>query len=86
MRKRADWMSEADERILEILASGLMLGPTTIAKNADLSRQWVSERLSILVAYEFVEQVDDGYYEITDRGQQWLEGEIDASELSPVDD
>ncbi|ELY79883.1 winged helix-turn-helix domain-containing protein [Natrinema pallidum] len=83
MRKRADWMVKADEIILEILEGGLMLGPTAIAKNGDLSRQHVTNRLSILVAYEFVERVEDGYYRITDRGRLWLEGEIDASELEP---
>ncbi len=85
MRKRADWMVRADDAILEILDCGLMLGPTTIAKNADLSRQHVSDRLSILIAYEFVERVEEGYYQITDRGEQWLAGDIDASELDPTD-
>ena len=86
MRKRADWMNQADEKILEVLEGGLMLGPTTIAKNGDLSRSWVSNRLSILQAYGFVEQVEEGYYQITDRGRRWLEGEVDASELDPIED
>lgn len=83
MRKRAEWMKSADEKILDILQGGLMLGPTTIGKNLDLSRSYVSRRLSILIAYEFVEQVEEGYYQITDRGKLWLDGEIDASELDP---
>ncbi|SDC06525.1 winged helix-turn-helix domain-containing protein [Natrinema hispanicum] len=84
MRKRADWMVRADEVILEVLESDLLLGPTTIAKNGDLSRQHVSNRLSILIAYGLVERVEEGYYRITDRGKRWLRGEIDASELDPA--
>ncbi|ELY64715.1 PhiH1 repressor-like protein [Natrinema versiforme JCM 10478] len=86
MRKRAEWMKDADEKILDILEGGLMLGPTTIAKNLDLSRSYVSRRLSILIAYGFVEQIEEGYYQITDRGEMWLQGEVDASELNPTED
>ncbi|WP_239642067.1 winged helix-turn-helix domain-containing protein [Natrinema versiforme] len=79
-------MKDADEKILDILEGGLMLGPTTIAKNLDLSRSYVSRRLSILIAYGFVEQIEEGYYQITDRGEMWLQGEVDASELNPTED
>lgn len=85
MRKRAGWMKSGDEKILEALDSGLMLGPTTIAKNIELSRSYVTRRLSILIEYGFVEKVEDGYYQITSMGQKWLTGEIDASELEPGD-
>ncbi|AFO56286.1 PhiH1 repressor-like protein [Natrinema sp. J7-2] len=79
-------MVKADDAILEILEGGLMLGPTTIAKNGDLSRQHVTNRLSILIAYGFVKRVEEGYYQISDRGRLWLEGEVDASDLDPTED
>jgi len=83
MRKRAEWMKSADEKILDALQGGLMLGPTTIAKNVDLSRSYVSRRLSILIAYGLIKQVEEGYYQITDQGKKWLEGDLDASDLEP---
>ena len=70
-----------DERILEALNTGLELGPTTIARNIDRDRTGVSRRLSMLVDYGLVNQVEEGYYEITDLGEQYLEGELDADEL-----
>ncbi|ELY92317.1 hypothetical protein C483_08392 [Natrialba hulunbeirensis JCM 10989] len=82
MRKPGDWMQNpTDERILEVLNTGLELGPSTIARNIDRHRTGVSRRLSVLTDYGLAKQVDDGYYAITDLGEQYLEGELDASEL-----
>ncbi|MCU4741164.1 winged helix-turn-helix domain-containing protein [Natronoglomus mannanivorans] len=82
MRKPGDWMQNpTDERILEVLSTGLELGPTTIARNIGRHRTGVNRRLSTLVDYGLVKRIDEGYYEITDLGEAYLEGEIDATEL-----
>jgi len=82
MRKAGDWMQlPTDERILEILSLGLVLSPKVIAKNIGKSRVQVSKRLSVLVDYGLVTRVERGYYEITELGEQYLEGELDASNL-----
>ncbi|MEY7848214.1 winged helix-turn-helix domain-containing protein [Natrarchaeobius sp. A-rgal3] len=87
MRKPGSWMQNpTDERILEVLDTGLMLGPTTIAKNIDKHRVTVSDRLRELRNYGLVECPEEGYYEITDIGEQYLVGELDASELEPTED
>ncbi|WP_226006654.1 winged helix-turn-helix domain-containing protein [Natrinema salinisoli] len=84
MRKPGDWMQNpTDERILEVLNTGLELGPTAIGRNIDRDRTGVSRRLSELVEYGLVDRVDDGYYAITDLGEQYLAGELDAGELEP---
>lgn len=71
-----------DERILEALeSSGLILSPAVIAINIDKSRSEVNRRLSTLVEYGLVTRVQRGYYEITETGQQYLAGELDASTL-----
>ncbi|ELZ09412.1 PhiH1 repressor-like protein [Halovivax asiaticus JCM 14624] len=75
-----------DERILETLNTGLELGPTTISKNIDKHRVTVSRRLDVLFQYGLVERPEEGYYEITDLGEQYLAGEIDAGELKPSDE
>jgi DNA-binding IclR family transcriptional regulator len=62
MRKPGDWMQNpTDERILEVLNTGLELGPTTIGRNIDRDRTGVSRRLSVLVEYGLVARVDEGY-------------------------
>ncbi|MBZ6496574.1 winged helix-turn-helix domain-containing protein [Natrinema longum] len=82
MRKPGDWMQNpTDDRILEVLNTGLELGPTTIGRNIDRDRTGVSRRLSKLVEYGLVDRVDEGYYVITDLGEQYLNGELDADGL-----
>ncbi|MFB1066526.1 transcriptional regulator [Natrinema sp. H-ect4] len=75
-----------DDRILEALeSSGMILSPTVIAINIDKSRDEVNRRLSILVEYGVVTRVKRGYYEITDAGEQYLAGELDAGDLEPTE-
>jgi len=75
-----------DERVLEALdSSGLILSPAVIAKNIDYTRAEVNRRLTVLVNRDFVTRVERGYYEIAERGQQYLSGEFDASELDSDD-
>lgn len=87
MRKPGEWMQNpTDERILEVLNTGLELGPTVIARNIDRDRTGVNRRLSVLVEYGLARRVDKGYYAITDLGRKYLDGEIDASELKQRDE
>lgn len=75
-------MNQTDDRILELLEeSGLILSPNIISVNLDYSRSWVSQRLTKLVDAELIRKVNGGHYEITDTGQAYLKGEIDADEL-----
>lgn len=87
MRKPGEWMQNpTDERILEVLDTGLILGPTAIAKNIDKHRVTVSDRLRTLRTYGLVDSPEEGYYEITNLGEQYLAGELDADDLEPTDD
>ena len=70
-----------DDRILESLdTSDMILSPSVIAINIDKSRDEVNRRLSTLVEYELVTRVQRGYYQITDRGRQYLKGDIDLTQ------
>jgi predicted transcriptional regulator len=65
-----------DDRILEILGdSELILSPAVIAINIDKSRDEVNRRLSVLVEKGMVTRVKRGYYEITEDGVAYLQGE-----------
>ncbi len=75
-------MNQTDDRILDLLGeSGLILSPAVMAKNIDYSRNWISRRIGKLVEAGLIDQVDDGYYRISDLGCAYLAGEIDADEL-----
>jgi len=72
-----------DDRILELLdSSGLILSPSAIAINIDKSRDEVNRRLTILLDHNLVTRVKRGYYEITERGQKYLTGELDLTDAN----
>jgi len=75
-------MRQVDNRILETLEeSGIILSPRILSVNTDYSRHYVSERLPRLLEAGLVEKVDDGLYQITDRGRAYLAGDLDAEDL-----
>ena len=75
-------MNQTDDRILELLdESGLVLSPSVIAVNLDYTRNWVSRRISQLVDAGLIEKVDGSYYEISELGQAYLKGDVDAKVL-----
>lgn len=86
-RPRVSWMTQADDRILETLAdSNLILSPRVLSANIDYSRHYLSTRLGKLHDAGLVDRVDEGLYRITDRGQAYLQGDLDADDLEPTED
>ena len=83
MRPRVEWMTRADDYILEFLdETDIVATPQVIAANIDYSRQYVNQRIRLLADNDLVQNTGDGLYRITDRGRAYLEGELDADELS----
>lgn len=85
MRFDDDWMSRADDRILEHLSEQ---GPDTPKKMADsgrvrFTRQHINQRCKKLVAYGLVMHLGNGVYDITKAGKQYLGGELDVQNLEP---
>lgn len=84
------WWSKYDEPILRFLAdSGAAVPPRVIEFNleyrqiASPHRSTVKRRLDRLGTHDFVECVDDsGYYVITEKGQRYLDDDLDPDELS----
>lgn len=90
MRKRAEWMTRADDSILESLRDTGNLTPLAASKEgevarADIGRKWAGVRLRELTKYGLVERIDEGLYGITDKGLSYLDEELDASTLEPAD-
>jgi len=75
-------MNQTDDRILELLdESGLELTPSVIAKNLNYSRSWASRRVSKLIEHNLIIQTDNNYYKISQKGQEYLSGDITAEEI-----
>lgn len=88
VRKPADWMVRADDRILELLATGTeryLYPPKMIYSNTTVGQNWVYKRLRKLVDAGLVSN-QDGLYQLTDLGKAYLDGSISPEDIPHPDD
>ena len=85
MRQKGEWMAPVDDRILELIRNHGNLTPAAVDHFGGPSRHYASERMSVLANYGLLEQIYRGLYSITDKGLQYLDEQLDASELEPSD-
>lgn len=93
MRPRVEWMTGNDDSILEYLEEhDVALPPRGLEINLEreqigISYRTINRRLKELQAAGLVEKIDEksGYYAITEKGRDYLAGELDASELERGD-
>jgi len=84
MRPVVPWMTKSDDAILELLEeTDIALPPAAISFNIDVSHPTVRRRLPKLLEHGLVRKADEdkGYYVITEKGRQYLAGDLDASSL-----
>ena len=76
-------MTIADERILEFLSEEGPRQPKQISQDERItfSDQYIGQRCRTLAPYGLVQNLGNGLYTITQAGQQYLEGELDATKL-----
>jgi predicted transcriptional regulator len=82
MRRHADWMTLADERILEFLDERGNHQPAQIAAEFGFHRKYIGRRCRILHEHGFLNNLGNGVYQITEQGKRYLTGEFDASQLN----
>jgi len=58
-------LNRADKRILTTLQAGVR-NPSWLAEELDYSRQYIHQRLQLLVAAEYVENLGHGLYELNE--------------------
>jgi len=87
MRKSGKWMSIWDDRILEVISSDDdKVGKVSELEKCDLiriSRTHVGRRCKKLAEHGLLRPIGDGVYIITDRGEAYLDGELDTSADAP---
>lgn len=87
-------MTGSDDRILELLAeSGVALNKKGLEVNFELEGENISystikRRLPMLEEFGLVEKARQkgSYYRITEKGRQYLAGDLSASELEENDE
>lgn len=80
MRYSADWMVLADDRILEYIRSNESGSPKEMADSGYVrfSREYINQRCKKLVEEDFLDHLGNGVYIITEVGEQYLDGDLDA--------
>ncbi|WP_255192418.1 MarR family transcriptional regulator [Natronobeatus ordinarius] len=87
MVERVPWMAPVDYEIMLFFDEHpILVSPKVLAVNIEYDRQYVSRRCSALTDAGLLESVDTGLYQLTEKGQTYLEGELDVSELERDED
>jgi predicted transcriptional regulator len=75
-------MTIVDDRVLEYIREHEHGSPTEMMEEGPIrySRQYVAERCRELADHGLIKNVGNGVYVITERGEQYLDGELDTSE------
>lgn len=82
MRPRVEWMTRADDYILEFFEEAdIVATPHVVSANIDYSRQYVNRRIRKLSENGLLEKSGDGLYRITERGRDYLAGDLEADVL-----
>lgn len=86
MRPRVEWMTQADERILEfLLEKEIVASPSVIGANIDYTGEYISRRCRKLTDAGLLQRADASNYRLTELGERFLEGEIKAEEIQLED-
>lgn len=78
MRLSGKWMSIVDDRVLEFIDDNGYGSPTEMKREGPIrfSRQYVAARCRELADHGLLKPVGNGVYVLTDRGEQYLSGEL----------
>jgi Mn-dependent DtxR family transcriptional regulator len=86
VRKRADWMTRIDEEILETMRDEGNMTPQALDERFGVTAaNYARDRLSEMERYGLVEKLARGLYRLTDDGRAFLDEDLDASTLDPVE-
>jgi Mn-dependent DtxR family transcriptional regulator len=75
-----------DDRILELIRGEGSGSPTELSESdfIRVSPQHVSRRLKTLAEHGMLQHLGNGVYVLTEIGEDYLDGEVDANELEGV--
>jgi Mn-dependent DtxR family transcriptional regulator len=85
VRKPADWMVPADDRILELVREHGNLTPAAVEAFGGSSSSHASRRMKELARHGLLDRMVPGLYALTEAGKKYLDEELDASTLSRRD-
>jgi restriction endonuclease Mrr len=80
-RQRADWMNPVDDQIMEILKDWGAGTPQSLADELGKNNNYIGVRCRKLTKSGLLERPSRGLYTLTDLGEEYLEGDLDANTL-----
>jgi predicted transcriptional regulator of viral defense system len=83
MRKSGSWMTIWDDRILEFIEEEGSASPKELEDSGyfDVTKAHLSKRMNRLAEKDFLVPLANGVYLISDKGEAYLNEELDASKL-----
>ncbi|WP_276301981.1 hypothetical protein [Halorussus lipolyticus] len=81
MSEQADWMRPEDDHLLALLRAERKDTFNTIAEQLPLAREEVADRCRTLADHGLVEHLGSDIYTISPLGREYLDGEVEASDL-----
>ncbi|MFP8954341.1 hypothetical protein ACLI4Z_15440 [Natrialbaceae archaeon A-arb3/5] len=76
-----DWMEPVDEEILELLRSDEIFSPSHINDEGVCRAPHAAHRCRELTDRGLLKKYMEGMYELTDRGERFLDGDVDPADL-----
>ena len=88
MRKSGSWMTIWDDRILEYILEEESGSPAELERSGYIrvSKSQISRRLRRLAEYGMLQHLGNGVYVITQRGEDYLAGDLDADDIEEPND
>jgi predicted transcriptional regulator len=88
MRYSGDWMSLADDRILEYIRENGSGSPTEMMEEGRIrySKQHIARRAKELSRRGLLQHLGNAVYVITDEGEAYLDGDLDTQGLERLDE
>ena len=84
MRRSARWMVLLDDRIMEYIEENGPSIPSDIAEYVPYGSQHVGNRCRKLAKKDFLQNLGNGVYVLTEQGERYLSGEFNAEEEVPT--
>jgi predicted transcriptional regulator len=83
MRYSGRWMTLADDRILEYIENHGSGAPKEMHDSGYVrfTRSYISQRCKKLVNHGLLTHLGNGVYVITEKGEQYLAGDLDTADL-----
>jgi len=81
-----EWFAKVDYPIMGFFEShDIQASPSVIAWNIGYDNDYVGRRLRALSTAGFLNRIDEGRYELSDLGREFLAGDLDADEVEDLD-